>query len=66
MSDIMGVPAVDLEGKPFIDFVWSEDRKMVTANYRKRIASESVRDAYDFRSIGAGGRLTWVFLDRGR
>jgi PAS domain S-box-containing protein len=62
MSDLLGVPAGDLEGKPFIDFVWSEDRELVNANYRKRIAGEPVRDDYDFRIIGAGGRLTWVFL----
>jgi PAS domain S-box-containing protein len=62
MSDLLGVPTGDLEGKPFIDFVWSEDRELVNANYRKRIAGEPVRDDYDFRIIGAGGRLTWVFL----
>jgi len=62
MSDLLGVPAGDLEGKPFIDFVWPEDRELVIANYRKRIAGETVCDAYDFRIIGAGGRATWVFL----
>jgi PAS domain S-box-containing protein len=62
LSDLLGVPAGDLEGKPFIDFVWPEDRELVMANYRKRIAGETVRDAYDFRFIGAGGRSTWVFL----
>lgn len=62
MSDLLGVPVRDLEGKPFIDFVWPEDRELVIANYMKRIAGETVRDAYDFRIIGAGGRLTWVFL----
>jgi PAS domain S-box-containing protein len=61
-SDLVGVPAGDLEGKPFIDFVWPEDRELLIANYRKRIAGETVRDAYDCRIIGAGGRLTWIFL----
>ena len=61
-SDLVGVPVGDLEGKPFIDFVWPEDRELLIANYRKRIAGETVRDAYDCRIIGAGGRLTWIFL----
>ena len=56
------MPAGKLEGKPFVDFIWPEDRERVVANYRKRIAGETISDAYDFRIIGAGGRLTWVYL----
>jgi PAS domain S-box-containing protein len=59
---LLGVPAGTLEGKGFIDFVWPEDREQVMARYQKRIAGEPVTDAYDFRIIGAGGRLSWVFL----
>jgi diguanylate cyclase (GGDEF)-like protein/PAS domain S-box-containing protein len=62
MRDLLGVPAGDLEGKPFIDFVWPGDRELVMTNYRKRVAGETVRDAYDFRIIDAGGGPTWVFL----
>ncbi len=62
MSDLLGVPAGDLEGRHFIDFVWPEDRERVIENYRKRIAGETVHDAYDFRFIGAGGRLSWIFI----
>jgi PAS domain S-box-containing protein len=61
-SDLLGVPARDLEGKPFTNFIWPEDREYVTANYKKRIAGETVNEAYDFRVIGAGGKLSWVFL----
>ena len=62
MSELLGVPAGKLEGKPFVDFIWPEDRDRVVANYRKRIAGETICDAYDFRIIGAGGKLTWVYL----
>ena len=62
MSELLGVPAGKLEGKPFIDFIWPEDRDRVVANYRKRIAGVTISDAYDFRIIGAGGRLKWVYL----
>jgi PAS domain S-box-containing protein len=61
-SELLGVPAGNLEGKPFIDVVWSEDREMVMENHKKRIAGETVRDAYDFRIIGAGGSLTWIYM----
>gem|GEM_PF-1143957 len=62
MSDLLGVPAAALQGKPFIDFVWPDDRELVRANYWKRIAGEPASDNYDFRIIGAGGRLTWVLF----
>ena len=62
LSDILGVLAGELEGKPLVDYVWPEDREVVAANYRKRIAGETVRDAYDLRIIGAGGKSIWVSL----
>jgi PAS domain S-box-containing protein len=62
MTDLLGVPASDLLGKPFLDFIFSEDRGLVDANYRKRIAGEEVGDAYDFRLIGPGGASIWVYL----
>jgi PAS domain S-box-containing protein len=62
MSDLLGVPAEALAGKSFIELVSPEDRELVMTNYRKRIAGEAVKDAYDFRVIGAGGKLHWIFL----
>jgi PAS domain S-box-containing protein len=62
MTDLLGVPASELEGKPFLDYISSEDVELVGANYRKRIAGEEVADAYDFRLIGPGGSSIWVFL----
>ena len=62
MSDLLSVPTADLEGKHFIDFIWPGDRERVTAYYGKLIAGETVHDACDFRFVGAGGKLSWVFL----
>ncbi len=62
LSEMLSVPAGDLKGRAFIDFVWPEDREMVMRNYRMRIAGEAIDDGYDFRIIGAQGKLTWVFL----
>jgi PAS domain S-box-containing protein len=66
MSEFLGVPAAILEGKPFIEFVWPEDREMVMANYRKRVAGEAIPSGYDFRIIGAGGKLAWISLSAAR
>ena len=61
-SELLGVPIGDLKGRPFIDFVWPEDRELVIANYHKRITGEIIRDNYDFRIVSAGGRVFWIFL----
>ena len=62
MAQLVGVPAEELKGKPFLDFILSEDKELVSSNYARRIAGEEVGDAYDFRMIGAGGKTIWIFL----
>lgn len=62
MSKLLGVPADELTGKPFADFIWPDDRNLVTNRYRKRMAGEDIPDTYDFRVIGAEGKLRWVFI----
>jgi len=60
--ELVDIPDGDLVGKLFSDLVWPEDREMVIANYRKRIAGEILADAYDFRIIGAEGKPIWVYM----
>ena len=62
MDEIFGVPAGDLVGRPFKDFIWPEDRELVISNYRKRISGEDVSETYDFRVIDAEGRIIWVSI----
>jgi PAS domain S-box-containing protein len=62
MFDLLGVPAGELEGKPFLDFIFSEDKELVAGNYARRTGGKYVADAYDFRMIGAGGKTIWVVL----
>ncbi|MDD1693665.1 MAG: PAS domain S-box protein [Methanoregula sp.] len=61
-ADILGIPAGELEGKPFIDYIWPDDREMITVRHSGREAGDVVPDAYDFRIIGAGGRPVWVLI----
>lgn len=62
MHELAGVPAGTLEGRPFVDLIWPDDRDMVMGKYRRRIAGENIPDAYDFRLIGPEGAFIWVFL----
>jgi two-component system, cell cycle sensor histidine kinase and response regulator CckA len=62
MSDLLGVPVGNLEDRPFVDFIWPEDRELVSSAHRKRLAGETVPNNYDFRLIGAEGKLVWVSL----
>ncbi len=66
LSDLVGMPAEALLGRPFLDFICPEDRDLVRANYAKRMDGEEVTEAYDFRMIGAGGATLWVFLSVAR
>jgi PAS domain S-box-containing protein len=62
VSDHLGVPIEGLEGTPFFDHVWHEDRDEVIANYNKRLKGEEVPDAYEFRVVNREGTLTWIYL----
>ncbi|HOI72642.1 MAG TPA: PAS domain S-box protein [Syntrophales bacterium] len=62
VSDHLGVPIEGLEGPPFFDHVWHEDRDRVLAYYQKRVKGENVPDSYEFRVVNRDGGLTWVRL----
>jgi PAS domain S-box-containing protein len=62
MSRLLGVPVDDLVGKPFVDFIWPDDRDFVATRYRQRVAGEDTPGTYDFRITGAGGRMRWVSI----
>ena len=62
MSLLLGVEAEKLTGKPFIDFVWPEDRELILTNYQRRNAGKKVPAVYDFRIIGPKGAMKWVLV----
>ncbi|MCK9631207.1 MAG: PAS domain S-box protein [Methanoregula sp.] len=61
-ADLLGVPAGDLVGKPFMDYIWPEDRERIKALHSGREAGDTVADAYDFRIVGDEGRPVWVLI----
>jgi PAS domain S-box-containing protein len=66
MGRLLGIAPEDLVGKPFIDFIWPDDRDLVATRYRQRMGGEDVPDIYEFRAIGAGGRMRWVSISAAR
>jgi len=58
-SEVLLVPEKDVIGKPFVDFVWPQDRELVRNRYLKRIIGETGAERYDFRLIDQKGKLIW-------
>ena len=61
-AHILGLPGEEIHGRPFMDFIWPDDRKMIQDLHRGRESGEAVADAYDFRVTGPGGRPVWVLM----
>ena len=61
-SSLLGMLTGSIIGRPFIDFVWHEDRELVSTKYQKRIVGETISEVYDFRIISADNKLKWVFM----
>ncbi|WP_292417709.1 PAS domain S-box protein [Methanoregula sp.] len=59
-AHLLGKTTQDLEGQPFIDYIWPDDRGQLKTIHGTRIAGEPVPETYDFRIIGTGGRPVWV------
>ncbi|MBN1424080.1 PAS domain S-box protein [Candidatus Fermentibacteria bacterium] len=50
----------ELIDRPFTEFIHPDDRSMVVANYRRRIAGEPVQSRYAFRLATRDGSIKWV------
>lgn len=61
-SRISGYPIDTLLLKPFTEFIHPEDREMVYAYYRKRIAGEELPANYAFRIETSDGSVKWVVV----
>jgi PAS domain S-box-containing protein len=61
-SGLLGVPAQDLTGRPFVDFIVPEDRQLVVEENEDRREGRRAHYACDLRMIGAGGTTMWVRL----
>lgn len=62
MAEVLGVPHDGLVGRCAADFIWPDDREVVTASFKKLETGEITNNDFDFRAIGAGGQPVWLFL----
>ena len=62
MSKILDIPINELIGKPFISFVYEEDKELVIRNYNMRLRNENTIEMYDCRITSIQRKLFWVSI----
>ncbi len=62
-SRLSGYPPEALDNKPFLEFVYAEDRALVAENYMKRLRGEQTAASYDFRIVDMQGRVRWLNIN---
>lgn len=60
--EIAGYSAQELESRPFIEFVYPDDRSLVEERYFARLQGEKLPEYYTFRIIHKHGDVKWVGL----
>jgi len=58
--ELIGYTEPELTSRPFGEFVYPEDRKMVVDRYLKRLRGEDVPLFYPFRIVTKEGMVRWV------
>jgi PAS domain S-box-containing protein len=62
-SRLSGYAPEELNDKPFLDFVYGEDKQLVAENYMKRLRGEEAATSYDFRIIDKQSRVRWLSIN---
>ncbi|MCX6561480.1 MAG: PAS domain S-box protein [Candidatus Aminicenantes bacterium] len=57
---MIGYPESELLARPFAEFIHPDDREMVVANYRSRLAGNAILPRYIFRLVARDGVVKWV------
>jgi len=63
MVERLGYPMDVLTLKPFIEFIYPDDRELVVGIHTKRMKGEEVPSVYSFRAVTAAGTVRWVELN---
>jgi PAS domain S-box-containing protein len=58
--DMTGYSEKELTSKPFVEFIYPDDREMVVERYLRRLKGEEVRRVYPFRIVDKDGNIRWV------
>jgi two-component system cell cycle sensor histidine kinase/response regulator CckA len=59
---ISGYSLGELTKKPFLDFVYPDDRELVATRHRERMQGQEVPSTYSFRALNKAGNTLWVEL----
>ena len=59
-NKITGYLNEELIGKPFVDLIHYDDRKMVIERHKKRLKGEDIIDLYTFRIVSKSGQIKWL------
>lgn len=62
-SRLSGYAPEELNAKPFLDFVHSEDKQLVAENYMKRLRGEAAASSYDFRVVDKQSQVRWLSIN---
>ena len=62
-AELLGRSEPDLIGKPFPEFIYPDDRKLVVDNYMKRMKGEPVPSRYEFRLLTIDKSAKWVEIN---
>ena len=60
MALLTGYSVEELMSRPFMEFVYIDDRELVKSNSLKRLNSETVEPRYHFRIVKKDGSLIWI------
>ncbi len=61
--EIMGYSEEEMFSKPFLEFIYPEDRATVKNRYRRRMAGEDFSDSFHFRTVDNEGLVKWIEAD---
>jgi two-component system cell cycle sensor histidine kinase/response regulator CckA len=63
LPEILGYPTDSIIGRPFANFIHPDDRDLVVARHKARLAGEKVESNYVFRVISSNGSIKWLEIN---
>ena len=62
-KEIIGYSAQEMISRPFIDFIYHDDRELVLQRFQRRLLGEPLPEIYPFRAVDSEGNLNWVEMN---
>lgn len=60
LARVIGYSESELMSRPFVEFIFQDDKDLVTNYHLKRLAGETAPQLYDFRIIDRNGEIKWM------